>query len=281
VTFAPEVINVQANPALDGRGTLILQVFDTPTPPEKNPPALVERLLPINPKNELSISNLPVERLVGKLPATVYVRALFIDNPALLVPGTALTYGAWVGGVDLTKGFLTKEPLTAVPVQIGQGNALTLPLSALRKLTVTVHASATPIGDGQGKLAIIAVNGADPTKKPPAFGYAVDACADVVAGDVTLTGFVIGAGPYWVTGILNDLGLPGDLPPGSLSALDLTGGKVRIPKELVIGPGDYSPSVKIDLGFVSPLPADAGAPGPNSCADLAGADGGVPADGGP
>lgn len=281
VIFAPEAINVQTDPALDGKGTLLVQVFDTPTPPDKNAKPLVERLLPINPKNELSISSLPVERLVGTLPSTVYVRALFIDNPALLTPGTPLTYGAWIGGLDLTKGFLTKEPLNAVPVQIGKGNPLALPLTALRKLTVTVHASATPIGDGQGKLSVIVVDNADPTKKPPAFGYALDACADVAAGDVTLTGFVIGAGPYWVTGVLNDLGLTGDLPPGSLAALDFTGGKVRIPKQLVIAPGDYAPSASIDLSFVVPLPADAGAPGPNSCADLAGADGGVPADGGP
>lgn len=278
VTLAPEAVTAQSDPALDEKGVLLVQLFDTPTPPEKDASAvaLLEHVLPANPGvSEVSLAAIPVQRLVGTLPPVVYLRAVFVDNAERLAKDAALGWGAWVGGIDVSDGFQDKDPILPVPLDVGKGNAVTLPLVALRKLTVAVHASAKPVGDGQGPLAAVVVNDPDVAKKPPAFGLARAACADV-SKDVTLTGFVVGAGPYWITGALNDLGLPGDFPPGTLAALTVSATKITIPQKLVIAAGDYAPSVSIDLDYVAPRPGDAGPVPPNSCADLASADGGLP-----
>jgi hypothetical protein len=282
VTLVPESVTAEADPALDKKGVLAIQIFDTPNPPEKNASqvALAERIVPANPGTaEVALEAIPMQRLVATLPAVVYVRALFIDNPALLDPGTPFNWGAWVGGLNTNDGLEDKEPLLAVKLGVGEGNPVSLPLAALRKLTVTVHTTAKPVGDGQGPLVAFVLNQNDP-RNAPAFGLAQAACADVSHGDVTLTGFVIGEGPYYVTGRLNDLGLKGDGPPGTLAALVKNGSGFTIPQKLPIAKGDYTPSATIDLSYVVPLPADAGTIPPNSCADLAGADGGAP-DAGP
>jgi hypothetical protein len=282
VTLVPEKITAEADPTLDEKGVLAIQIFDTPNPPEKNASqvALAERIVPANPGSaEIALDAIQTERLVATLPSVVYVRALFIDNAALLTPGTPFGWGAWIGGLNVTDGFQDREPLLAVKLGVGEGNPVSLSLVALRKLTVTVHTTATPLGDGQGKLTALVFNQDNP-KDAPAFGLAQRACADVSAGDVTLTGFVIGAGPYYVTGALNDFGLKGDGPPGTLAALVKNGDGFRIPQKLTIAKGDYTPSAQIDLSYVVPLPHDAGTIPPNSCADLGGADGGAP-DGGP
>jgi hypothetical protein len=163
-----------------------------------------------------------------------------------------------------------------VTLQPGQGNAVDIPLVALRKLDVTVHTSATPIGDGQGPLGVVVVNDSDPAKKPPPVGAATMKCADVTNGDLHLTGFFVGAGKHWVTGLLKDISLAGDFPPGSLAALSKSGSTYTIPASFTAPRTAYTASVTIDLSFVVPYPADAGTPPPNSCADL-----GITGDAGP
>jgi hypothetical protein len=270
--FSPETIVPRADKALDEWGVLVVQVFDTPNPPDKNASqvALAERVLPANSASggEIALSALRPMRLVHAFPSTVYVRAFFVDNPDVLAQGNKIAWGVWVGGVNLADGIQKNEPLLPVPLEVGRGNLLDLTLTALRRLDVTVKTTATPIGDGQGKLDVIAVDKPDPGKKPAVFGSASTPCADVTAGDVTLTGVVVGDGPYYVTGVLNDLGTPGDLPPGSLVSLEPTDGGFQIPTELTYGKGNYRPSVTIDLNYVVPLGADAGTPGPNSCRAL-------------
>jgi hypothetical protein len=284
LTLLPEDIKAQADPALDKKGLLIVDVFDTPNPPAKNAGqvALAEVVDPPNPANEVSLDQIKPVRLVGRMPGTVYIRAIFVDNAKVLTAGGAITFGTWFGGINLADGLQDPEPVLAVPVKIGQGNAVSLPLTALRKLKVTVHAAIPFVGDGQGPLGVVAVNGADPSRKPQIFGLATDKCADLRAGDVTVTGFVFGPGPYWVTGMLKDLGGPGEFPPGSLAAISVVGGQVTIPRQVTIAARDYSPTGTIDLGYAVPRAADAGAVPPNSCVDLAagatdgGVDGAVP-----
>jgi hypothetical protein len=281
LTLSPEKITPKADPALDERGILVVQVFDTPTPPDKNAGqiALAERVFPkdavlggadgaVGP--EIALGDLKEMRFENAFPATVYIRAFFVDNPEILgKKDGSLGYGVWLGGVNLADGITDKEPLTAVPLNVGQGNAVNLSLTAFRRLKVTVHRTVTALGDGQGPLNVIAVNNADPAKKPPAFGFATHKCADVVAGDVTLNGFVVGAGPLWAVGVLNDLGSKGDLPPGALASLDVTPTTYRIPTELAYAATDYVVDATINLNYVIPWDADAGPIPPNSCADLA------------
>jgi hypothetical protein len=279
LTFSPENIDAESDPALDKRGVFIVQVFDTPNPPKQNASqvALFERLVPTSSSTggQIALDALRPIRAIAAFPATVYVRALFIDNPGPFATGD-LGYGSWVGGVNFLDGIQKDEPLLPVPIQQGQGNAVDVPLVALRRLDVTVHLSATPVGDGQGPLAVVVVNDQDPAKKPPPVGYAATACANVAAGDVHLTGFFVGAGRHWVTGILKDLGGTGDIPPGSLAALSVNAQTYRIPAEMNVPASAYSASVTIDLSFVAPMPADAGSVPPNSCADL-----GIGGDAGP
>jgi hypothetical protein len=283
VTLVPDRITPESDPALDEKGVFLLQVFDTPTPPDKNASAiaLAERVAPPNPGTaEVALDSVTSERIVGTFPSLAYVRAVFIDDKTRLAQGAPLGAGTWIGGIDLSAGLKDKTPLLPVTLKVGEGNALNLPLSALRKLTVKVHASAKPVGDGQGPLAALVVNSQDPSTKPPIFGAATSACADI-ATDVTLTGFVIGKGPYWVTGALNDIGLSGDFPPGTLAAIDIKGNKASIPQALAVPSSAYSISTTIDLTYAVPWPADAGPVPPNSCADLVRPDAGAPDSGMP
>jgi hypothetical protein len=270
-TFSPESIQAESDPTLDKRGVFVVQVFETPNPPKQNAGAiaLFERVLPANSASggQIALDALRPIRAVASFPSTVYVRALFVDNPGPFTTGE-LGYGSWVGGVNFLDGIQKDEPLVAVALQQGQGNVVDVPLVALRKLDVTVHLDATPLGDGQGPLAVVVVNDEDPVTKPPPVGAAVGPCVDVAAGDVHLTGFFVGGGPHWVTGILKDLGGSGDIPPGALAALSVNGQAYRLPTRIDVAPDAYTASATINLTFVSPLPADAGAVPPNSCADL-------------
>jgi len=280
VTFAPEAITARTEAALDKRGVLIVQVFDTATPPEKNSDqvALANQVLPANAATggEISVDALPEVRLEGAFPATSYVRVFFVDNPRVFAAGGGIDYGVWLGGVNLADGVKKGEPLSPVSLTQGAGNALNVSLTALRRLDVVASASAKPVGDGQGTLTVTMVNNPDPSKNPAAFGIATKRCADVSSGAVDFSGFFFGKGPYWAAGVLNDLGKPGDLPAGALATLDLTPAGPRIPKEIEVGARDYATTIAVDLNYVNPLSADAGPPGPNSCADL-----GLVGDGGP
>jgi hypothetical protein len=93
---------------------------------------------------------------------------------------------------------------------------------------------------------------------------------------VTLTGFVVGTGPYYAAAAMNDLGLPGDFPPGTLASITVNGNKISIPQMLTYAATDYAPLVNLDLGYVVPFNEDGGTVPPNSCADIGGgSDGGI------
>jgi hypothetical protein len=49
--------------------------------------------------------------------------------------------------------------------------------------------------------------------------------------------------------------------------VDLTTGAATFDR-LELAPSQYSAAMSLVLGYVAPLPRDAGIPGPNSCADL-------------
>jgi len=279
MTFSPENIHAENDPTLDERGVFIVQIFDTPNPPKQNAgqTALFERTLPASSSSggQIALSGLRPIRAVSAFPPVVYIRAVFVDNPGPFATQT-LGYGAWVGGINFNDGIQKDDPVEPVTLTQGAGNAVDIPLTALRKLDVTVHLTATPVGDGQGPLAVVVVNDSNPKNTPPPVGFASDACADVSKGDVHLTGFFVGSGQHWITGVLKDLGGTADLPPGALAGLTVSGQTVRIPWSFTVAPTAYSAAVTIGLDYVVPWPAEAGAPPPNSCADL-----GIKSDGGP
>jgi hypothetical protein len=279
LTFSPEDIQAESDPTLDKRGVFVVQVFDTPNPPNQNAGAiaLFERVVPASsaPGGQVALDALRPIRAVAAFPSTVYVRAIFVDNPGPFATGD-LGFGAWVGGVNFRDGIQKDEPVLPVALRQGEGNVVDVELVALRKLDVTVHLAATAIGDGEGPLAAVVVNDEDPTQKPPPVGIAAAGCANVSAGDVHLTGFFVGGGRHWVTAILKDLGGAGDIPAGSLASLNVNGQTYRLPTHMDVAPTAYSASVTIDLNWVAPLPADAGTVPPNSCADL-----GIGVDAGP
>lgn len=269
VTLHPESITPENDPTLDERGVLAVQVFATATPPLDTSSASVALAQYVAPPQgsttEFALADVTPVRLAGAFPATVYVRALFIDAPG----ATTIGAGFWLGGFDVTNGIQQVAPLLPVNLQVGQANALDMDLKALRRLTATVHLATTPVGDGQGPLQVFAVSGSDITKNPPVFGYASFPCVDLPGADAILQGFVIGPGPYWITAVLNDLLLPGVLPPGAAVSLDVTSTSVTIPTQLVLAPTDYTPSATVDLNYTIPASnPDGGALPPNSCAVL-------------
>lgn len=270
LTLDPEPMDFESDPTLDGKGALVVEIFDQPDPPDSATP-LFSTLVPSDAESggTIALDALPVVRVDQTLPDVVYVRVIFADNPAVFGSSNDLTYGTWLGGFDLSQR-LENVTLDPIAVDAGKGNALTIALTAFRRLDVTVTTSATPIGDGEGPLSAIAVRDPTPSNEPHAEGLASLDCADLSGGGpVDLTGFVIGSGRFWVGALLKDLGGK-DLPPGSLSSLEVADGGLRIAPVLDVAERDYSPSVTVDLGFVVPLDADGGAPGPNSCADLGG-----------
>lgn len=277
--FPPENIRAEADPSLDKRGVFVVQIFDTPNPPKQNASqaALFERVLPADSATggEIAIADIKQIRAVAAFPQVVYIRAVFADNAAALA-NQNLAYGVWIGGVNFLDGIQKDEPLLPTTLHRGQGNLVEIPLTALRKLDVTVHLAAKPVGDGQGPLAVVVVNDADVSKKPAPVGLATKACADVTKGDVHLTGFFVGGGQHWVTGVLKDLGGTGDLPEGALAALNVTSQSIRIPASFTASATDYTAAVTINLNYVVPWSPDAGPVPPNSCADL-----GIGGDAGP
>jgi hypothetical protein len=281
LTLVPEQVTFEADPKFDGSGILLVEMFDRPDPPSGTGSlALYSQVIPADAAmgGEVSLSALPSPRITREnMPATVYFRVIFFDNPDSF-GGEGLTPGAWVGGMDFSSGL--REGLTLTPVALsGSSNAVSVPLVPIRQLTVTVDASATPAGDGEGPLVLLVTTSQNPGDNAPAFGTGAIPCADVADMPFDFAIPLIGPpGTYYVTGILNDLGGQGDFPPGVLAALDvdLQAQTATIPATLQLAQADYTPSISIDLSFVNPWPADAGAAPPNSCADILGGDGGAP-----
>jgi hypothetical protein len=266
LTFTPEKIRVQPmEPKLDGRGSFLVQVFSGPDPNDTTA-LLSTQVFPDDPNGEIAVTELPVARFEGKYPSAVYVRAIFFDNAdALVTDGEG--FGTWIAGADLSRGITSSTALPPIDLADGKGNDVSLDLTALRKLEVTVKLKATPVGDGEGPLAISALHTETPVAGSAVFGYGTQTCAQLQNQDVTIAGFVIGSGTFYVAALLNDLGGDGALPPGSISALDVSQDPVRLTSKVTVGPEEYGATANVNLTYVAPL-GDAGPVPPNSCADI-------------
>lgn len=261
LTLTPEDIAFTSDPRFDGKGWLVAQAFGTSLPdlPDGGElPALAALELPpggpdAGPAVDLS-QPVPTLRFDG-LPPTVYVRAIFVDSPA---PDPTVQAGTWLAGYDLSKGLLDSTPLVAHSLPTGVGTSVSLPLLALREMSVTMDRTVTPAGNGEGPATIIATPDQVPSSTTSIFGLASSACARVDgANSAEVTGFVIGKGPYYVVGILDDFGLADggvSLAPGALVSLDVTDAGLAIPTaDLMTYPANaYRVSETISLDLVIP-----------------------------
>jgi hypothetical protein len=273
IAFTHDALSfLAADPNLDGKGFLAVDVHDTANPDAPDGgslPALTGAFFPppdAGDAGEVDLASpLPVVRFDGLPAGVVYPRAIFVDSRSTQKPGP----GWWLGGYDLNNGLRTPSLLQPVTLTAGTGSTVTINLTALRALGITLTRSVAPIGNGQGPATVILTPSSTPGDASAFFGIATNPCANLAASDasVTATGFVLGAGPYYAVGVLDDFtadGSPG-LPPGALTSLSYVDGSLTSPSSAQVqyAAGDYAVRQVLDLDLVVPLP-DAGVD-PVSC----------------
>ena len=262
VHFIPERVRARQEKTMDKMGALAVQIFDGPKPASAT--KLAEQLLGTN--GEISVDDLPVVRFDETLPDTVYLRAVFVDNPSALAPNGA-GFGVWIGGADLSNGLDESQPILPLSLTQGAAQDVDLALVATRRLEVTLSVDVKPLGDGEGPLLVTALRTATPASDTPYFGIAGAACIKA-DNPLSVTGYVIGSGLFYVGALLNDLGASGTFPPGSLISIDTSGGgSGALSAKVTVNPQEYSVAVKVPLNALIPMPSDPVIPA-NSCADL-------------
>jgi hypothetical protein len=275
--FEPEAVVAEAEPGLDEHGSLFVQIFDTPNPPggaAASAVALYERTVPADAASgvEIALSDLPVPTIVlADSTSTVYLRALFFDHGGFNQFG-GIAWGTWLGGLDLSRGLVNDTTLVPVSVTPGGVTTVSVPLTALRRLTATVTTSVKPLGDGEGALSVTASPIQALSPNAPTYGYGIDPCVDVTKGPQTVEMILLGSGKFYVVGYFDDLGIqtPGSIPPGTLLSLrdvDISTGSGTY-DEIMVAADQYSGKIAIDLGYVTEFRGSPSAVGPNSCADL-------------
>jgi len=288
--FTPEQITfADAGPLLDGQGTLFIHVFGTPTPGDTTPP-LAQIVYPppgadggLNQTSVYALPQIDVDNLPTDLdgsPGNVYIRTLFVDNPLWLQTRKGLTYGMFVGGYNLNNGVQPPPPLRAVPLTTGSGTIVRQPLTALRRFTSVVALGlpdgGAPLGNGQGPMSLGAFTQASPANAK-VFGGLQVPCADVTKGPVPVAGFfysLSGDRDFWIGGQVDDFGIGGDSPAGSLVSLTST---AEIPgtQRFTITADQYSAAIpQITLTGVRPIAPDAGTDNVSCPAGDAGVDAG-------
>ncbi len=277
ISYTHDNVNFNVGEAgLDGQGILVVEVFDTPTPDDgtdggtKTQP-LATLFYPDQPDAGApalaSISTLPVQRIDG-LPSTVYVRSIFVDNLAILTDNN-LTWGAWIGGIDLSGGLKQTLPLDTVQLVAGQGTSITEHLTALRRLRVamTLASGTTPLDDGQGPAEFVVWDTQTPDVNTPAiFGIGKRRCADVTGAGTIVEGFVIGTGDRWISAQLDDYNIGKDPRPGSIQSVEVDdAGVPKLPdaNKITIAQ-QYTLPHAVELNSIEPL-GDGGAPAPYAC----------------
>jgi hypothetical protein len=275
VTVEPEQMQFESDPRLDGRGVLIIQVYDTPTP--DNPdggadvPPVAMQIYPPQPDAgmpaEAMITDIPTLRFAN-VPATAYVRAVFADNFETFILN-ATTWGTWLGGYNLSAGLVENVPIQAVQIPAGTGRSHPLPLIALRRLrtTLTLASGVTPVDDGEGPASVLAVRLATPRENEPIYGAGTAPCVRVGGGsNPTLEGLLVGSGTFYLAAGVDDYNLGGNLPRGGIVSLDVNGTMYALPatSRVTVAPNAYSINHTVPLNFLVPL-GDAGAPPSFSC----------------
>jgi hypothetical protein len=262
VNFVPESIDLVADDeTLDGQGVMYLAAYDTPYPDGKDgmpgAQALAVALWPPQAATgqQGGISEVPTLRLTN-LPASVYVRAFFFDNQQALA-SKQISWGVWLGGSDLSAGAHDPLPIQKVDLVAGQSAGISMPLTALRKLSVTLSVApgVVPFDDAQGPLQWAAFDGPSPGMGAATFGVGGPRCSDLSGGKhVTISGFVFGAGQRWIAANLDDFNT-GNTQPGSLFTADFSSGSFAIPDSdrIEVAPTSYRQAMDVQLNLPIPL----------------------------
>lgn len=231
ITLAPENIKFEAEPGLDGRGYMSVSLYATAFPEAdgNNATPLATLTYDADPDGGTAVDlRAPPEIRFDSLDRVrVFARVVFLDGKVEGQPQA----GWWLGGIDVSKGLKKDMPLAAIDLVKGAGTRRTIPMTALRRLAITVGRTVAPIGNAQGPLAITALKTDTIIGITDFFGTANKPCANLQSAGSTVlaTGFVIGPGPYYLVPELDDFGGSTGLSAGSLTALDLTGGSPKIP----------------------------------------------------
>jgi hypothetical protein len=254
ITFVPD------DPTLDGKGIVLLAAYDTPTPEVDglpDVPALAQAIYPSQAggPDQAELATVPTLRLDG-LPGKVYVRAYFFDNLDAL-QAKKVSWGVWVGGVDLAGGFGENLPLEAVDTPAGSSGQLDLPIVALRKLSVSISVApaATPLDDAQGPLEWVMFKAQAPGMNEPIFGIGGPECHDLSGGKAhVLDGVFVGEGTAFLAGSLDDFNL-GNSQAGSVVAADFSSGAFTLPagSKITVPPGAYRHEAALELNVVVPV----------------------------
>jgi hypothetical protein len=229
LTLEPQAMALRSEPEFDGRGYLLVEVFDTPAPGAGTQP--LKRLFfppeaETNPQNAaLSIGALPRVDIDG-LPELVYVRSSFADNPAWSATAQPYLYGVFMGGRDLNNGIIPTPPIREVRLPSGTASELFQPMTALRRFSVEVRLGlaegVTAPDDAQGPVLVGAFQERS-ASNTRIYGFARLDCASIASAPATATGFLFslrGAHDFWFAGQIDDFNKGGISPPGSIVSID-------------------------------------------------------------
>jgi hypothetical protein len=276
LSFAPEELQLRSEPELDGRGTLIVEVFDVPEPSGTTAPLYRSVFPPPSDAGAIPLSVYDLPRVdIDGLPEKVYVRSFFIDNPAWF-EAKLYTYGLFMGGRDFNNGLIPTPPIREITLPARQATQVTQPMIAFRRFSLDVRlglpTGTAPGDDAEGQVLIGAFQERS-ASNTRVFGYGFTGCASLLRDTARVTGFLFsvrGAHDFWFAGQLDDFAKGGFTPPGSLVSVDeslLTPDVqkrfVRAEEYAVTGPAVVLNSVIPGYAGFAPyrcLPEDAGTP---------------------
>jgi hypothetical protein len=265
LTFDPEAIKFETNPAyqgtLDGKGVLVIRIFDGPSPATAHVlGGLVYPPLPDGGVGEARVDSLPQLDFDG-LPETVYVFAVFADNPLWFQNTAGLTFGTFVAGLDLSGGLKAALPVKPVALAKGKGTPVNLNMTAMRLFRSEVALGlpdAGPFGgDGQGPLSVGVFGQALPGGAA-IFGTASGLCVDAHKLPVPVTGFFYGSGPLWFAGQIDDFNAASPtnpVPAGALVSIDPATQLIPDSQKVVVAADAYVVTVPT-LVLTAVLPTD-------------------------
>jgi hypothetical protein len=247
ITLEPEgVTPLSSDAALDGKGQLLVEVYDVADVSTAKPIATFQS------QGEVSADALPVVPF-DDLPKTVYVRAALFDNAAETSFDSLNRGGAFIGGTALSGKLTTLLPQT---LTVDDATELKLPLQAMRRLNVTVSLGSVvkPVDGGDGLVSWRAYPTTSAAEGEATTGSAQRVCADLGSGPSVVVGHVFGPGPHFILATLDDFGAdpgllaaPGTIP-GSLVSGGAGDGGWEIPDSVRLAPTAYAGTLNVALG---------------------------------